>query len=398
MITSSVAIANTQENENQIELNTTHQGTANGARGDVVWDNGMDYDGLGASQKDDQYPFYAECADDFHFDEDTEVCDVHWIGGYWNDDELYNQVHWPWEITFYYDDGSGTKPGNVFAGPFEFDNTEYTETFLEENPPPNENIYYEFSVDLRENILFPACEKFWLVIRGVGFFPPQSGWGYHLDPIKLHEALLRSELLGFPDWTPWSEVDPPNARDMCFQLTTKQGCEPCVDVEKYVRENPNQDWVDADTEDTALDVLICTEVTFKIVIHNCGDVPLENIVVKDRMHDSLKFISADPEPDVFNYEPPIYYMEWKIPGPLEPCETKEIYIVAHVEGPECSYDFNHVLVEAQGCGNTVEDEDWCYVHAKRKGKSVNMPFITWLESHPNMFPLLQIMLKLIGLF
>ncbi|GAI08212.1 unnamed protein product, partial [marine sediment metagenome] len=117
----------------------------------IIWDNGMDYIGLGAAQLDDQYPFEAECADDFIFNVSTEVCDVHWIGGYWNGDD-YNIVHWPWEITFYYDDGTGERPGQIYLGPFVFDDTQYTEVLLEDT---GTTIFYEFSVDLLENYLFP---------------------------------------------------------------------------------------------------------------------------------------------------------------------------------------------------------------------------------------------------
>ncbi len=216
MLFSSVAIANTQVKQNLIELTTTSSGIASGARGAIVWDNGMEYSGLGAAQKDDQYPFYAECADDFIFDIPTEVCDVHWVGGYWND-PLYNQVHWPWEITFYNDIGSGEMPGTVYIGPLVFDDSQYVEVLIEDT---GTSIYYEFSVDLPENYQFPADVKFWVAIRGVGFFPPQSGWGLHDDQILLHEAVFRSELLGFPDWTDTYDVFGYSA-DMCFQLTTK---------------------------------------------------------------------------------------------------------------------------------------------------------------------------------
>jgi hypothetical protein len=219
MVLSSVAIAKTKVRDNQIEKITTNIGKAFGVLGPVVWDNGMEYTGLGAAQKDDQYPFYAECADDFMFEEATEVCDVHWVGGYWNEPDLYNKVHWPWEITFYYDDGSGERPGTLFLGPFEFDNSTYTETLIDDT---GTSVYYEFSVDLDENYQFPADEKFWLTIRGVGFFPPQSGWGLHDDQILLHEAVFRCELLGFPDWTDTYDVFGYSA-DMCFQLTTKPG-------------------------------------------------------------------------------------------------------------------------------------------------------------------------------
>jgi hypothetical protein len=336
-------------------------GQSQGALGPVVWDNGMDYDGVAAAQFDEEYPFEAECADDFNFEEDTLVGDVHWIGAYWQTN--YNQVHWPWEIIFYKDDGSGNKPGALYAGPYNFDSTQYTETLVEDT---GSTIYYEISVDLPENVVCNAGQKYWISIQGIGVFPPQSGWGYHLDPIYLHEAVFRSEFFGHPDWTDWSIVDPPNPRDLCFQLTEGEGCEPSIDVEKYVK-GPCGDWVDADTEDEALDLPICTDAIFKIVIHNdgtcCG--PLFNIYVYDVMHDSLKFISADPEPEEFAYDPPYYYMLWTFPGPLEPCETIEIYITAHVEGPECSLDFNYVEVYAMSDCEPyyLDDFDWAYVHA-----------------------------------
>jgi hypothetical protein len=185
--------------------------------------------------------------------------------------------------------------------------------------------------------------------------------------------------------------------DLAFRLTDIT-CDPCLDVEKYVWDNKNQEWVDADTEHEALEVCICNEVTFKIVIHNCGTEPMFDIWVEDMMHDSLKFISADPDPDDYAYDPPFYYMWWYFPGPLYPCEIIEIYITAHVEGPECSYDFNYVYVEGYQCGYYVWDEDYCYVHAKEKAREFNTPILDWLQNHPNMFPVLQLILKRLGLF
>ena len=90
VVFSSFVIAKFQIKKDQIELNVFHQGKANGVRGIVVWDNRMHYDGICSAQYDEDVPFESECADDFHFEEDTEVFDVHWIGAYWNDDN-YNQ-------------------------------------------------------------------------------------------------------------------------------------------------------------------------------------------------------------------------------------------------------------------------------------------------------------------
>ena len=58
-------------------------------------------------------------------------------------------------------------------------------------------------------------------------------------------------------------------------------------------------------------------------------------------------------------------MLWYFPGPLDPCNTIEIYITAHVEGPHCSVDFNYVEVQAfSECDPYyVYDWDYAYVHA-----------------------------------
>jgi hypothetical protein len=216
MILSTVAVtADTEAQTPSVNCNIG-SGSTPGFIGPVVWDNGMDFTGLGAAQKDDQYPFHAEFADDFHFDEDTEVADVHWIGGYWQTG--YADAHWPWEITFFSDRGDGEAPGDVFAGPFVFDNTQYVEELIQDT---GSSIYYTFSVDLDESIIFPACTKIWISIRGVGIFPPQSGVGYH-DTVLLWEGVFRCELLGYPEWTD-STIVWGAPKDMAFQLTGPLG-------------------------------------------------------------------------------------------------------------------------------------------------------------------------------
>jgi hypothetical protein len=220
LILSAVAVtADTEEKTPSLNCGFS-SGSAPQTIGPVVWDNGLDYTGKGAAQKDTDYPFYAECADDFQFDVATEVGDVHWIGGYWNGDD-YGEAHWPWEITFYNDRGDGEMPGDIFVGPFEFDATQYSEDLLEDSGDPEVGNYYKFEVNLDEIITFEASTKYWIAIRGVGFFPPQSGWGYH-DTILLWEAVFRSELLGFPNWTDSSIVFQ-GAKDMAFQLTGPTG-------------------------------------------------------------------------------------------------------------------------------------------------------------------------------
>jgi hypothetical protein len=373
------AIAANSKMQSKLTLTTASHSSGVGARGPIVWDNGMNYIGLLTAQEPqtsghiDAYP-----ADDFIFKEQTEVCDVHWIGGYQNG----NPKQWDWCILFYADRVDGNAPGSKYAGKFCY-------TWEEINKKDLGNRYYEMWVNLPENIQFPGDYKFWISIWAVGDDPPQSGWGFHQNPINLHQAVFKSNYLGVPDWTDTSEILGYPV-DMCFQLTTKQ---PGIDVEKYVKDGSGQ-WQDADTENEAVDLPICTNITFKTVITNTGDCPLL-VSVDDKMHDSLKYISANPKPDNITYNPPFYYMTWVWTTYILPNQTVEIVLIAHVEGPECSIDFNFVHVKGVTENQEiVEDEDYAYVHAIKKDKSLNLPIINFLQSYTNLFQILQKLLKL----
>ena len=76
-----VSLPSLQSQALSYEVNT-YDGTAPLSR-DVVWDNGMNYEGLFAAQYDDA-SFDPLPADDFIFESPTLVNDVHWLGGYWN--------------------------------------------------------------------------------------------------------------------------------------------------------------------------------------------------------------------------------------------------------------------------------------------------------------------------
>lgn len=199
----------------------------------------------------------------------------------------------------------------------------------------------------------------------------------------------------------YQDGDPPGTGDwlFCYELCEYEEDNPDIDIEKYVYDQEHGEWIDADTEDMALDVAKCDEITYKIEIHNNGDCPLYGINITDHMHDSVKFLSADPEPDHYQYVPPEHRMYWYFFGPLMPCEVIEIYVTAHVEGPECSYDYNWVLVGAVCEQWTyVEDEDTCWVHVKGCGIPILRPFLHFFATHPNMFPLMQQLLHRLGVF
>ena len=96
--------------------------------------------------------------------------------------------------------------------------------------------------------------------------------------------------------------------NLSIKSTGKQ--DPSVDVEKYVWDPKILEWIDADTDNTAIGITIDSIVYFKIVIHNDGDVPIFDIIIRDRMNDSLEYKAANPEPDEFQHNPPFYNLEW----------------------------------------------------------------------------------------
>jgi uncharacterized repeat protein (TIGR01451 family) len=177
----------------------------------VLWDNGMIWgEMLVACQYEPSYGELGTAADDFQFGATTDVNDVEWIGGYYNGDPNY----FDWQIWFYNDDGTGTKPGTVFAGPYYFLNADCNEQDLGAG-------YFSYSVELPATVTFAGGVKYWVAFQGQGIYPPQSGIALHWDYTILHEAVWKSAFFGFPDWVDasymWGDV-----MDISFTLTFEQ--------------------------------------------------------------------------------------------------------------------------------------------------------------------------------
>ena len=119
----------------------------------------------------------------------------------------------------------------------------------------------------------------------------------------------------------------------------------------------------ADSEVTAVDLPKCENTKFKIKIWNTGNCSLA-VGVLDNMEELLKYISSDPEPDDLFFELPFYWMIWVLPEYWKPGELVEIEITAHVEGPECTNSYNHILVNCPCIHGMYaeEDEDSSYVY------------------------------------
>ena len=79
---------------------------------------------------------------------------------------------------------------------------------------------------------------------------------------------------------------------------------------------------------------------------------------------------------------------------LLPGETIVIEITAHVDGPDCSIDSNYVKIEREDeYGSIFSDEDYCYIHAVKKSKTLNLPILNWLQSNTKLFHLRQLLFQ-----
>jgi hypothetical protein len=228
MVFSSIAIANTNEKDLQTmytnpqnEIKQTQTKEIGTLEGPIIWDNGgtLADSNLYSSQNDTCYPFVSQVADDFHFEEDTDVYDVHWFGGFWGGDPFDPVDFW---IFFYKDDGSGSQPTG--AGMPDPAPTAIAAYYFRgvTGLPLDPNGFYSYGVDLDPPFHAAGCEKYWIAIQAVFCFPPQWGWA-NTNGIKLASAVQGFPVLNMPFWT---RVDP--EVDMAWYLTGKP--EPCEEL------------------------------------------------------------------------------------------------------------------------------------------------------------------------
>jgi hypothetical protein len=184
----------------------------------VLWDNFVITWNKGYHSQDDppdepkQWDSFV--ADDFLFDEETEVHWVFWQFVYWNCNIAGGpkDYHYDWNVTFFEDEGTGYHPGDIFAGPFTIADADIHKSL----PYGNSSVYsggywncgaYAF---LPEPVTFNADTKYWISIYSIGPIYPQSGWYVHNEStggILLHEGNYKSERWGSPDWTNFSIHD-----------------------------------------------------------------------------------------------------------------------------------------------------------------------------------------------
>jgi hypothetical protein len=102
------------------------------------------------------------------------------------------------------------------------------------------------------------------------------------------------------------------------------------------------------------------------------------------------FMSVDP-----TYDDVFYYIEWE-DGEIEewigPYNSGELVTIGHSWTQDGSYN-----IRAKAKDENGEESGWStYVVSMPKGKKrneVNRPFLSFLENHPHMFPILQRLLQ-----
>ena len=188
--------------------------TTMASAGPIIWDNGGPFvtsNGL-SSQYAANYPFDSQTADDFMFEVDECVWDVHWWGVYWN-----GTPPWPnpidFNIYFYATDPFTGQPQlDALGNPDPLDMYTVPVTGTVYGDPLNNE--FEYHVDLPYAFAAAANTHYWMAIQAVVDFPPQWGWLTTDHPIQLSPAVQGFPLLGTPYWTTYEPFT-----DMAFYLT-----------------------------------------------------------------------------------------------------------------------------------------------------------------------------------
>jgi uncharacterized repeat protein (TIGR01451 family) len=222
------------------------------------------------------------------------------------------------------------------------------------------NIYFQYNiVDISDPFVQKKGTIYWLSVMAFvkpadpGTFQPRWGW-------KSSEDHWNDDAVwSFSDTQDWIEMyEPPHFQqslDLAFVITGEES-EPCVEVEKKVWDPVNEDWVEE------INATICTNVTFQLTVHNCGDFDLTNIQVYDDLPVCLEYIPGTSTP----FEPSIQgsNLIWTFNGPLPYCHTITIKFDAHVISD--GENVNRVTVTADSAGGVAVDVDTATVHASEK--------------------------------
>lgn len=302
----------------------------------ILWDNGGPTDNwvLILSQIDFSFPFNAQVADDFMFDDDIEISGVHWWGNFWGVGEPFDPVDF--NIYFYADDGSGNAPTG--GGMDDPETTALASYFLQNISGVNNSGQLFYSVELPNTFLAIKGVKYWLVIQAVFDILPKWGRVTNGDDVHLAPSLYGCPLLGDAFWTNLGYGD------MAWYLTNG--------------------------------------------INNPPDIPLITGPTNGQIFDdyNFNFSLSDPDGDSLNFR-----VDWGSGDPSKlygPFVSGSIITVNHSWEKRGIYKIRAQAIDIHGA-----ESDWTTFDVtipKNKGCIFNFYLFNWLFEHfPNAFLILR---------
>jgi hypothetical protein len=152
-----------------------------------------------AAQYAYDYPFYAECADDFECIDGTPITAVEWWGSYWNPGYVVSPDYFT--IRFYDNVPAPpfSQPGDLVYEELCYDYTEEYDAYYDQ---------YHYFCDLAVPFDQMAGMIYWVSVQPALPFLTGSQWGWcECDPIYywMDEGVGEFDVLGIPRWTPFSD-------------------------------------------------------------------------------------------------------------------------------------------------------------------------------------------------
>ena len=200
----------------------------------VLWDNNVLYWSASYHSQDDppedlkQWDSFV--ADDFIFENETEVKWVYW-GIYYGNAPGGKDYHYNWNITFFEDDGTGNNPGDIYAGPITIADEDIGKSF------PFFSTTTSWGCGavalLPEPVSFNAETKYWITIYSIGSIFPQTFLPCHnetIGGILLHEAKFKSVHWQYPDLINWTDLSVPNLYGEPLDMNFILGGDPFAEV------------------------------------------------------------------------------------------------------------------------------------------------------------------------
>jgi len=306
----------------------------------IIWNNGAPTDNwvLLLSQLDEVFPFNSQVADDFIFEGcDTEVLGVRWWGNFWGVGEPIDPVDF--NIYFYEDNGTGNTPtGSGMENP---ESTALKSYFIQDVSGVNDSGQRFYSVDLPTPFIALQGEKYWLVVQAVFEFPPKWGWVTNDGTVYLSSSVFGCPLLGDPFWTNHEYGD------MAWYLTGG------------INNPPSAPTIDGPK----------------------NGLPFINYL--------FTFTSTDPDGDNVSY-----YIDWGDGFITNWTSYQQSNSPDYNEGHSwIGFDVFTIKVKAKD--NFGLESPWTnYSFSTPRNRVINTLFKNFLQSHPNMFPILKYLLKL----